>query len=1139
MIPKTAFIHPVGCVLALLIAVFPNPAQAAPVCAKVKIELSQQLALERLAFDARLVITNNTPDRILENLAVNLTIIDETDAEASQLFFTKIQSLDKISDVSGGGSIAPQTAAEVHWLLVPAPGAGGTDPDGREYYISGEVTYTVTGVSESMWLFPAMITVKPQPELTLDYFLPREVWADDPFTDPVEPPVPFALGVRTFNTGYGPAANLTISSGQAKIVENEQGLLIDFRLLGSEVNDKGVTPTLNLAMGQIEPRGCATGRWQMATTLSGKFVDFNANFTHASELGGTLTSLIQQVNTHFLTREILVDTPGSDTTRDFLSFDDPEGDRTPNSIYTSDCRQLPVNLAEATLTGTPAPQNPTVVLSTNTVTDWIYAKTLDPANGKLQITGVSRSDGKRLNPHNAWISEEKPTGKQSDPSAFYLNIVDHDTTGGYLVTYETPAVDTTPPRTTIVIGEPRYGSDPTHVTSHTDFLFTATDDLSGVASMVYDLDNTGYAPAVPFRLEQLILPPAVLSGPHEITYYSIDNAGNREPAGTTTVFVDDYPPAVSLFKATPAIITPSAPASSILAKQTTLSAEATDDIDPINLRYDIAAGSAATDTEFASLNVIRGMVGSLTSGVVATVSWNGRDQAGNFVPAGDYAIRLTATDQLGQAATAYTAVTVNEFLTVLPLSATSADQINPSLSGSKVVWQDYRHDQWDIYLLDFADVSPSNLTPDKLADQINPVINGDHVVWQDRSAGNWDIVLYDLTDSTEMVIAATIDDETNPVVKGNWVAYQAREADTWDIYLYNLTSGETLRITNDSRDQINPAISGDLLVWEDYRHGLADVYGYDLAVGAEIRLTDHIDNQTRPAVADADVVWVDQRDGNRELYRLDTTSGRAERLTYSPSDEAQPYLDGGKVIFVDYAGGLADPNLSLLDPDTRRTVRLISEPHRQEHPRLDTNRLVWQDNRSGVWQIYFSELTLPPTVATYPFVAGFNLAAVTGAMQAQYSGAFRLLDDWKGKFPVYRIESYNYANREMQQAELGENGGTTGTDFPLTENGALFVYADGGADLDLGEIQSCGPLSLKTGFNLVSFACLPDNYHASDLLRSLGTATVLSISGFDNVAARWLTLATKEDLGVSQDFPIRPGEGYIIYTNGDIANWTP
>ena len=47
-----------------------------------------------------------------------------------------------------------------------------------------------------MPLFPEPITVKPDPRLLIKYFWPRQVYADDPFTDVVEPSVPFYL-VRT------------------------------------------------------------------------------------------------------------------------------------------------------------------------------------------------------------------------------------------------------------------------------------------------------------------------------------------------------------------------------------------------------------------------------------------------------------------------------------------------------------------------------------------------------------------------------------------------------------------------------------------------------------------------------------------------------------------------------------------------------------------------------------------------------------------------------------------------------------------------------------------------------------------------------------------------------------------------------
>jgi beta propeller repeat protein len=1135
-----ATVYIIGVALVLMAFVGQTAAEAAAVCARVKIEISQELALERVAFDARLVVTNDLVDQSLDNFNVTLQVADETGAEAGQLFFIKVLSLDKISAVDGTASIPANVAAEVHWMLIPSVGAGGISPLGKKYFIGGEVTFNVAGAPQNMSLMPAMITVKPQPELELDYFLPREVWADDPFTAPVEAPIPFSLGVRTSNVGYGTAPNLTIASGQPKIVENKQGLLIDFRLLGSAVNDKSVTPTLNLMMGNIPPQSCASGRWEMITTLSGKFVDFNASFTHASELGGTLTSLMKQVKAHFLTREMLVDGPGSDPIHDFLAYDDPNGARTPDTIYTSDCRKLPVNEATGMVTGAPSPASPTVTLSTTPVTGWSYTKVQDPANGKLGLKSVTRSDGKNINLLNAWINEEKPTGKQADPSAFFLNIIDNDSTGSYLFTYETPAVDTTPPVTAIVAGEPKYGTDPLYVTSTTNFLFTASDDISGVSAMVYRLDSGREEPALPFTLSRLILPPATLAGPHTISYFSTDRSGNSEAAKLLNVVVDDAPPEVVQYTASPSVITPSAPASSILAKQTLLSVTATDAIGQIAARYEVAAGTAATDADFAVLPVIRTMTGTLTSGIPATVAWNGRNEAGNFVPAGAYTLKLTATDQLGHASTAYSAVTANEFLIAQPLSSTAAEQINPSLSGTKVVWQDFRNGKWDIYLRDLSGETERNLTAGTLADQINPVISGSHVVWQERSSGTWDVVLYNLDTAAATTIASSLADETSPTVNGEWVAYQSGPAGARDIFRYNIPTKTTERVTADPRDQINPVISGNRLVWEDYRNGLADIYSLDLTTGVEnqIQITSDVDNQTRPAVLNDTVLWVDQRHGNRELYSYRFSGGTTTRLSYSTTDEAQPYLNDGAAVFVDYASGLSDPNLSIINLTTKRTVRLISEPHHQEQPRLEGGRLVWQDNRSGVWQIYFSEITLPPPVATYPASEGFNLTAVTGAMKSRYASVFPLLSDWKNIVSLKAVEAYDQTTGVLQRAGFDANGVAVGTDFPLIENGALFVHAGGRADLNLGEISSCGTNSFKTGLTMASFPCLPDGYMASTLLRSLGAAAV-SISRFDTATAKWVSLALKDGANASQDFPIRPGEGYLVYTSGDILNWIP
>ena len=85
-----------------------------------------------------------------------------------------------------------------------------------------------------MPLEPVSITVLPMPRLYVKYFHQRDVYADDPFTPQVEPSIPFTLAVMIENKGHGIARNFRITSAQPKIVENEKGLLIDFKIIATE-----------------------------------------------------------------------------------------------------------------------------------------------------------------------------------------------------------------------------------------------------------------------------------------------------------------------------------------------------------------------------------------------------------------------------------------------------------------------------------------------------------------------------------------------------------------------------------------------------------------------------------------------------------------------------------------------------------------------------------------------------------------------------------------------------------------------------------------------------------------------------------------------------------------------------------------
>ena len=445
------------------LGLFPSAQLAAAavdtVCAQVKIEVKQELTLERQAFDAHMRINNGLSHISLENIDIEVSFTDEEGSpvpasydtgNTEALFFIRRDSMENIDAVDGSGSIGPATSADIHWLIIPAPGSSNGLQQGKLYYVGAKLTYTIGGEENVTEVTPDYIFVKPLPDLALDYFLPREVYGDDAFTPVVELPVPFSLGVRVKNIGSGSARNLNIDSAQPKIVENTQGLLIGFAIDGSEVNGSPATNSLLVDFGNIDPATAATARWMMTCTLSGQFISFDARVSHSDEMGGELTSLIKQENTrtHTLVRDVLVDLPGRDTVRDFLALDENV-----YRVYETDSADTEVSdqsgastLAFANLVGSRL----RYALTTPVTAGIMYVKLPDPNGGQKVIVEAVRSDGKTIKKENIWLSKTR-NGQGWD---HFINLFDVNTTGIYslmlddsLVLPQPPVIDFIPDRT--------------------------------------------------------------------------------------------------------------------------------------------------------------------------------------------------------------------------------------------------------------------------------------------------------------------------------------------------------------------------------------------------------------------------------------------------------------------------------------------------------------------------------------------------------------------------------------------------------------------------------------------------------------------------------------------------------------------
>ncbi len=421
---------------------------AETICAEVKIEIRQEMTFERQGFDAHMNIDNGLTSISLENIRVDVLFSDKDGKpvkassdpnDPDALFFIIVSSMTGTDDVDGRGSLAPSSKADIHWLIIPAPASVENDPTGALYYVGARLAYTINSEEQVTEVTPDYIHVNPLPMLTLDYFLPDEVYGDDPFTDEIEPAVPFTLGVRISNSGHGVASDVKIDSAQPKIVENSQGLAVDFTIIGSEVNGISAPNTLLIAFGDIQPSQATIGRWLMTSSLSGRFVDFSAQYSHADELGGELTSIIEEVNTHMLVRDVLVDAPGRDNLRDFLGRDHDN-----LKVYESDSgitEVVDISSSSSLSIENQNSETATYTITTPRSSGFTYLRLNDPQAGGKVLQKIVRSDGKILKPENGWLSR-----KRVDSSwTHYINLFDQQSTGQYQATFIHPSLVPVPP----------------------------------------------------------------------------------------------------------------------------------------------------------------------------------------------------------------------------------------------------------------------------------------------------------------------------------------------------------------------------------------------------------------------------------------------------------------------------------------------------------------------------------------------------------------------------------------------------------------------------------------------------------------------------------------------------------------------
>ena len=514
------------------------------VCARVKLRLEQEAVITRDAFRATIELDNSGSSR-LENVKVDVTIRPEAGIADQSLFGVKLEGATTLSAVDGTGILPGNSTGTAKWLIVPTVDAAPT-VDAR-YLVGGTLSYLLDGNQVSVPLSEVPITVLPTPRLVLQYFHQRDVFSDDPFTDEIEPSIPFSLGLMVQNRGYGTARNFRITSAQPQIVENLKGLLIDFNIVDTEVfNPSGISilnPALTANFGDLNPGDIGIGRWLMTSSLQGLFLDYKATVQHLDDLGNVRTSLIatNDVSIHEMIHLVQAGGIWEDGQPDFLVNDLPDFHDYPDTLYMSNGSTNSVQLVEqADVSADVSPENLEVTLSAGMPGQWAYLRVPDPGHGEFHLTRVVRSDGMVVPVNtNVWTTDRTFIGLGKRPiRENILHLLDYNSSGRYTLTYSpgpVPIVDTNPPISHVA-------ALPSLSPAYFVVQWKGSDEGTGIAS--YDIwvsDNGG--PFSPW-LKGTTLNGVTYQGQanHTYSFYSIavDVAGNREaapsvPDATTTV----------------------------------------------------------------------------------------------------------------------------------------------------------------------------------------------------------------------------------------------------------------------------------------------------------------------------------------------------------------------------------------------------------------------------------------------------------------------------------------------------------------------------------------------------------------------------------------------------------------------------
>ena len=293
----------------------------------------------------------------------------------------------------------------------------------------------------------------------------------------------------------------------------------------------------------------------------------------------------------------------------------------------------------------------------------------------------------------------------------------------------------------------------------------------------------------------------------------------------------------------------------------------------------------------------------------------------------------------------------------------SEQQRSPDIYGDRVVWEDRRTGNWEIYSYDLSMDSDMDNVPNYLETpplendpamfritnnsktQGEPQIYEDTVVWTDMRNDEYDIYAYTFSNDTLWPVCTDAGIQRSPAIYDDKIIWDDYRNGNYDIFMLNISTGEQSQLSTSTRHDMASSIHGDYVAWYSYSGSPAsessDIVMFNLKTWTMTPITKDSPIQYRPDVYGDNIVWHESGPGIWELYKYEISTGTIERLTYEGQQSFCPDIYQDKVVYYYYHNILDCWSVLMVNITTGENTILERETFGDARPVIHGSKIAW------------------------------------------------------------------------------------------------------------------------------------------------------------------------------------------------------